>query len=506
MRRPKKSDFQDQESGQNTAQPPTAAPTATEPPEPAKPAATSPPPRPLSKAITENTQFLSSVVIGGAGLIATSIYQCNNSKLAQRQAEWQQKRELEKAQNDWRIERAKILAQNLQTLTARGGDTAEQRFGVLLSLTRGNILDSDLAVSYALELGRDSPEYMRSVLVNVDRKDIQHYQRLASAYLPTCTQRYGVSVPSLPICKDDAMDARSQAIAEVVGDDLETALADPMPAGPLELLSDERSVNSNLLRMTGIFSEFIGELYDRRQWATLDRFLGFSQGARLVGTLNLLMQSGDPIPTTDQEATKQRFEEGRAWLESYVTSPTCDSECRGRVLSVILSNISHGQPQFVKLLRALFGRPRPESLPFLNRLHSRLSLCQIGPKDTLILRDEVLLPVLFTQTGQPKPDQEMIDDLLYQLLLLPPIPDASADWKLLQGALQRVTKGRQPKLYFDRLQEEQNRRKALLQQGPPSASQAAGTKAPAAPAPTHVHRDFCAFANQFKEDHDDSEE
>ena len=98
----------------------------------------------------ENTQFLSSVVIGGAGLIATSLYQWNNSKLAQQQADWQRQREEEKSNNDWRIERAKILAQNLQTLTARGSETAEQRYGVLLSLTRGKIIERDLAVSYAL--------------------------------------------------------------------------------------------------------------------------------------------------------------------------------------------------------------------------------------------------------------------------------------------------------------------------------------------------------------------
>ena len=64
------------------------------------------------------------------------------------------------------------LADNLRTLTQRGGDTAEQRYGVLLSLSRGNILDPDVSMSYALELGRDNPEYMRSVLTNIEHKEI----------------------------------------------------------------------------------------------------------------------------------------------------------------------------------------------------------------------------------------------------------------------------------------------------------------------------------------------
>ena len=97
----------------------------------------------------------------------------------------------------------------------------------MLSLSRGNILDPDLAVTYALELGKDNPEYMASVLANIEQKDQHHYRRLASAYLPTCAQRYGVSVPGLPICKDDRYAERSRAIAEVVADDAEPQLAEP---------------------------------------------------------------------------------------------------------------------------------------------------------------------------------------------------------------------------------------------------------------------------------------
>lgn len=526
MSRPKKPSAEPSQSDAKPAEPPAAASPAPTPAAPAAttttttttttapaaetPAAPAPPPRTLSKLILENTQFLSSVVIGGAGLIATSLYQWNNSKLAQRQAEWQQQREMDKAKNDWRIERAKILAQNLATLTARGGDTAEQRFGVLLSLTRGNILDPDLAVSYALELGKDSPEYMRSVLTNVDGKDLQHYQRLAGAYLPTCFQRYGVSVPSLPVCKDDALLERSRAIAEVVADDLEVALAEPRAnRGPLGLLVDEREVNNNLLRLTGLFSEFVGEIYDRRQWPTLDRFLNHSAGARLVGTFSLLTLEADPVSTGSNDTTRPRLEAGRAWLESYMTGSSCDSECRARMVSIVLSNFGRGQGHFPRILRGLLERPRNESTPFLNRLHSRLSLCQFDPDDSVRLRDEVILPVLQLHADKPAPDLALLDDLLNQMMLLPLPAEGAADWKALQATLARVTKGRQPKHFLDSYAEEQRRKKMLaaLAQATPQGPPWSATKAPTTAAPAiHKHKDFCSVISQLKSQSDDPEE
>ena len=94
-----------------------------------------------------------------------------------------------KADNDWRIARAEILAKNLNVLASQAPDTADQRFGVLLSLTRGSILDPELAVSYALELGKVNPDYMRSVLVSTEKKN---YMQLEHAFALTCLQRFGV--------------------------------------------------------------------------------------------------------------------------------------------------------------------------------------------------------------------------------------------------------------------------------------------------------------------------
>ena len=114
----------------------------------------------LGRFIQNYSGFLSSFVIGVAGLVATSIWQFRQAQNAERQQASEQAIARTKADNDWRIARAEILGKNLSVLSQQGPQTADQRFGVLLSLTRGNILDPELAVSYALELGRDNPTYM----------------------------------------------------------------------------------------------------------------------------------------------------------------------------------------------------------------------------------------------------------------------------------------------------------------------------------------------------------
>ena len=48
------------------------------------------------------------------------------------------------------------------------------------------------------------------------------------------------------------------------------------------------------LRLVGLYSEFVEELYERRQWTTLQRLFAESAAAGLVGSLALLMQSADP--------------------------------------------------------------------------------------------------------------------------------------------------------------------------------------------------------------------
>ena len=182
----------------------------------------SPPPEQVSKLgrfIQTYSGFLSSFVIGVAGLVATSVWQYRQSQIATDNSRSEQAIAKTKAENDWRITRAEILSKNLSVLSTQGPSTADQRFGVLLSLTRGSIIDPELAVSYALELGKDNPSYMRAVLGSTTNKN---YVQLAQGFKLTCLQRFGVE-KSAEICKDDALSDRSDAIAQVIQDELGAA-------------------------------------------------------------------------------------------------------------------------------------------------------------------------------------------------------------------------------------------------------------------------------------------
>src|SRR3954470_17717722 len=205
----------------------------------------------LGKFVIKYHTFLSSFVIGVAGLIATSIWQYRQSEVARRQAESQQRVAETQANNSWRVERAEILSKNLTVLSSHQPDTADQRYGVLLSLTRGQIIDPELAVTYALELGKENPDYMRTVLASTSEKN---YQQLAHAFVLTCIQRFGV-VKDADICKGDRFAERSDTIAQLISDEMEAINAgSQVPGGgPAMLLKSEREVQAMPDKLSWMF-------------------------------------------------------------------------------------------------------------------------------------------------------------------------------------------------------------------------------------------------------------
>src|SRR4051812_41849620 len=82
----------------------------------------------VGRFIQTYSSFLSTFVMGAAGLIATSIWQYRQSETTRLQAEAQQRMAATQAENNWRIERADILAKNLGVLSSSGEQTAEQRY------------------------------------------------------------------------------------------------------------------------------------------------------------------------------------------------------------------------------------------------------------------------------------------------------------------------------------------------------------------------------------------
>lgn len=390
-----------------------------------------PPQGKLGKFIQTYSSFLGSFVIGVAGLIATSIWQFRQSEIARHAAENQQKIAQMQAENSWRIERAEILGKNLSVLASHGPNTAEQRYGVLLSLTRGNILDPELAVSYALELGRDNTDYMKSVLSSTEHKT---WAQLAHSFVLTCLQRYGAA-RDVPVCHNDSLEDRSQGIAELLSEEMGQGKTEP-----LDLLNDERAVQSAPSRLAWLFEPYVTDLYERRQWAEISRFEGHSTGAKLVAALILSTSRTGEFVTASEATQLQTFHaERRKWLAGYLAGGSCDPECRGKLVDLMLSLYGEAQGEFDEVLKSLLQRPRGDAGPALSRLHARLLWCQVDNDDLQKFRDAVLVPTVRALLAG-KPDAQPLEDVLALLAMTPePIdPVAKAAWKDVLAQLQKL--------------------------------------------------------------------
>lgn len=505
----------------------TSNPAGAAPPAGSGPSASPPPsggsggePRPrrrglwrtIASFISANTNVVASFVIGAAGLLSTTLYQCNQSDLSRRQAEANMNIAREQAENSWRIERAKILSQNLQALTARGDGNVEQRYGVLLSLSRGSILEPDVAVSYALELGRDNPDYMSSVLSNIERKDKVFYRRLLAAYELSCRKKFGISSQLVAACKGDKLGSRSDALADFVSDELESVLLSGRSEGPLYLLGDEREVEASLQKLLALFTPFLHEMYERRQWQTIEKFMASSASAKLIGAF-VLATASDGIEGSMERGKISAFRAQIAsQVDEYLSNGT-DAEIRIRLLNYVLSHLLRGQETFVPALHRMLSRPRREIEPLVARMNTRLLWCQIDPLDGPLLRDLVLVPTLTEQLQKAQPDLALVDDLLGLLSLLPEPAQSTPAWSGLLQQLGRLPGSRYPKLYSERRALAQQQRKiadpAPTPPQPVGRKVAAGPPAPAQPArETNAEvnkKSFCQVQDESEEESEEEE-
>jgi hypothetical protein len=395
----------------------------------------------LGKFIQTYHSFLSSFVIGVAGLVATSIWQYRQSQISAQQAKSEQEIAKTKAENDWRIARAEILSKNLNVLSGQGPGSADQKFGVLLSLTRGSIIDPELAVSYAMELGKDNPTYMRTVLEATSQKN---YEQLAQGFKLTCQHRYGVQ-KATDVCKDDALAERSDAIAQVIQDEMETTatMKAPPTTGPVALLREEREVQSHPAKMSWLFTPYLQDLYDRRMWQDIQSFENFSAGARLVSALVLATaRTGELVSSTEATQLDQFHAARRHWLASYLLGGTCEAECRGKLADVMLSSYGQANGDYDEAFKRLLLESRTEAAPAYAHLHARLLWCQLDDDDVARFRDGVLVPGLDTAVANAKTAPAILEDLIGLLALVPEpaTTDANATtaWKKMQASLAKA--------------------------------------------------------------------
>jgi hypothetical protein len=382
----------------------------------------------IARFIHTYSTFLSTFVIGVAGLVATSIWQYRQGEISRQQAQAQTEMAREKARSDWRIARAEILAKNLDVLTKHGAETADSRFGVLLSLTRGDMIDAELAVSYALELGNDSPIYMRTILGSTKEKN---YNQLARAFALTCLQRFGVKRP-VELCKDDRLEDRSEAIAELIRDELDAQ--EQLPAGtgdrrkgPMMLLLDEDEVQRNAGSLSWLFEPYLQGLYEHRRWKEIDRFEAFSPGAQLVAALTFATaRTGELLSEEEARQLEDFHGKRRQWLVAYALGRKCDPDCRANLIEYMLSTVQEAEGQYDQVFKQVLLRPRGESGHAIARIHTRLLWCQIDADDLILLRDHVLVPTAQEALATPPKDPVILSDLVGLLALVPPPTEAPA--------------------------------------------------------------------------------
>jgi hypothetical protein len=394
------------------------------------------PPSRIGKLIVRYPTFLSSLVVGIAGLIATTMWQCRNYHSQRDAAAAAQKVTETQAANSWKIERTEILGKNLQTLAQTGPGTADQRFGVLLSLTRAEIIDPELAVSYALELGKDNVEYMQSVLASTPNKN---YTRIERAYTVSCEERYGVS-PAIDACTDK-LEARSQGLAELVSDEVAATLGTDQ-VGPLVLFKDERRTQLDVQTLCGLFEATLLGMYDRRQWDELDKFAATSPGAHLVSSLVLAAAHTGEFVTDDDAKTLAQFHSVQTkWLSTYLASKPCDADCKGHMIEVMVTHFAEAEGSYDTVMRTLFESSRAQSGIAISRLHARLLWCQVDDSDVAPLRDHVLVPAA-ADLLRPGADAAARDAVLGLLALVAEPPAGDAPWASLISQLDRGELGK----------------------------------------------------------------
>jgi hypothetical protein len=393
----------------------------------------------LGRFIMRYHTFLSSFVIGVAGLIATSIWQFRQSETTRNQAEAQEKVAETAAENSWKITRADILSKNLGVLASTGADTVSQRYGVLLSLTRAEIIDPELAVSYALELGKDSADDMSSVLANTKHKD---YARLARAYSLSCEEKYGITRMVLDVCADKLAE-RSDAIGKLFADDVRVALVPGGDPGPMAVLANERAVQMDVQLYVGLYEAAVTDMYEHRDWDSIGKFAAMSPGAHLVSALVLAAARTGEFVTDDEARSLDAFhDEQTRWLTGYFAGKACDAECKGRLLEVMVSHYQESQGDFDAAVKTLLTSPRQVSGIAISHLHARLLWCQLDDSDLFPLRDHALVPAAAQLLGQANADAAVREAVL-SLLAVTPSPlatnaPATAAWTALQAQIDRA--------------------------------------------------------------------
>jgi hypothetical protein len=261
----------------------------------------------------------------------------------------------------------------------------------------------------------------------------------------TCLQRFGVE-RAAEVCGDDKMAERSNAIAELLRDEMEAQnqLSGDPRLSPLSLLTDEEEVQRNAPKLAWLFEPYLQSLYEHRRWTDIDRFEAFSPGAKLVAALNFATaRTGELLSEQETKQLEAFHSQRRQWLTAYLLGRRCDPDCRARLVAFMLSTVQEAEGEYDQVMREVLMRPRPETGHAVDEIHTRLLWCQIDADDLALLRDRVLVPAVRDSLANPPKDPTIADDLVSIFALVPPPTEA--------GPLTRYTEVRTALKGNDRL-------------------------------------------------------
>jgi hypothetical protein len=165
-------------------------------------------------------------------------------------------------------------------------------------------------------------------------------------------------------------------------------------------------------------------------------------------------RTGELVPSAEQADLVKFHSARRQWLVSYMLGRSCDPECRGKLVDVMVSTYGEAQGDYDEALRRLVTLPRGESGPAVAQLHARLLWCQVDGDDLIEFRDRVLVPALSEALAKPDLDRAILDDLVGLAALVPePAPPAAGEtdanrtrlatervaaWKALTAAIDKA--------------------------------------------------------------------
>src|SRR4029079_4973436 len=100
-------------------------------------------------------------------------------------------------------------------------------------------------------------------------------------------------------------------------------------------------------KMAWLFEPYLQDLYERRQWEQIQKFESFSAVAGLVGALVLATaRTGELVSTGEASALDTFHTERRKWLVSYLLGKSCDADCRGKLVDVMLSSYGEAEGDY----------------------------------------------------------------------------------------------------------------------------------------------------------------